>query len=114
MCLSLSVFLSVCLCLTLCLSVSLSDSLSVFLSLCLSLSVQENSSQTSQLASQTKALQESQEQANKHKMELRRAREAAKSPSGEGRGLADRVSELEGHLRQAEDDKLSLQVQPHL
>ena len=73
-------------------------------------SAQENSTLAAQLTSQSNTLQESQEQCSRFKLELRRAKEAAKSPGGEGRGHAERASELEARLRQAEDENVSLQV----
>ena len=80
-------------------------------------SAQENSSLTSQLASLKQSLQESQEQSARLHSDLRKAKSAAKSPGGggggggaDGRGQLERVGELEGRLRQVEEDNASLQV----
>ena len=76
-------------------------------------SSQENSSLTSQLASLKQSLQESQEQSARLHSELRKAKSATKSPGGggaDGRGQLERVGELEGRLRQVDEDNTSLQV----
>jgi chromosome segregation ATPase len=74
---------------------------------------QENSSLTSQLASLKQSLQESQEQSARLHSELRKAKSATKSPGGggaDGRGQLERVGELEGRLRQVDEDNTSLQA----
>lgn len=74
-------------------------------------SVQKNSNLTGQLAAANKSHQEAQEQLTRLHTELRRAKSAAKTPTGgEGRGQLERVTELEGRLHHAEEDNLSLQV----
>ena len=73
-------------------------------------SVQENASLTTELASRSKTLQEAQDHSTRLLSDLHRAKNAAKGSGGEGRGHAEKVTELEERLRQAEDDNLSLQV----
>lgn len=68
-------------------------------------SAQENSSLATQVSSLKQSLQESQEQSSRIRSELHKVKGAAKSPVGDGR-----VSELEGRLRIAEEESMSLQV----
>lgn len=72
-------------------------------------SAQENSSLATQVASLKQSLQESQEQSSRMRSELHKVKGAAKSPVGDGR-----VSELEGRLRMAEEESVSLQVHVHV